>query len=694
MPAGRDRCNRRIDAMDSKKFFAELKRRNVFKMAIAYAVVAWLLIQVATQVFPFFEIPNWAVRLVVFLFLLGFPIALILAWAFELTPEGLKRTGDVAPEKSVARSTSRKLDFVIIGVLLVVITLLIIDRRGPAPAPPQTAAFEKSLAVLPFQNMSDEKENAFFADGVQDDILTALAKVADLKVISRTSVMGYAANAERDLRAIGQALRVAYVLEGSVRRAGGKVRVTVQLIDTRTNRHLWAERYDRDLADVFAIQSEIAQQITSQLQATLSPKERSAIEQRPTADLAAFDLYTRAKTLRLSTSFSFLAKETLLQAVDLLDQAVARDPAFLLAWCELATVHDLLYFFGDDHTPARLALAEKAVQKAVDLQPDSGIVHLTRAQHFYRGYLDYDHARAELAIAQRTLPNDPLTFELAGYIDRRRGHWAESARNFERAIELDPRNFYTLQQISFSYQSMRRYSEMAAVLDRALAIVPNDGDTKVMRALVELDWRADPRLLHATIEGILAENPAATPIFADAWLLLALCERDLVAADRALAALTGNSFQIDAVLLSHAFGEGLVARLRGDAAAAHAAFSTARVQQEEVVRTQPEYAPALCVLGLINAGLGQKEEALRDGRRAVELLPVARDSINGALMIQFFAIICAWSGEQDLALEQLGIATQIPGGVTYGELRLHPFWDPLRGDPRFEKIVATLAPKE
>ncbi len=381
---------RRRTQWTRRHFFAELRRRNVYKIAIAYAVVAWLLIQIATQVFPFFEIPNWAVRLVIFLFLLGFPIALILAWVFELTPEGLKRTGEVGPEKSIARRTGRKLDFVIIGVLLVVITLLILDRRGRAPRPPQAAVLEKSLAVLPFQNMSDEKENAFFADGVQDDILTALAKVADLKVISRTSVMGYAANEKRDLRAIGQALRVAHVLEGSVRRAGGKVRVTVQLIDTRTNRNLWAESYDRDLADVFAIQSEIAQQITRQLQATLSPKERSAIQQRPTADLAAFDLYTRARTLRLTTSFSFLAKERLLQAVDLLNQAVARDPAFLLAWCELATAHDLLYFFGDDHTPARLALADGAVQKARDLQPDSGAVHLALAQHFYRGYLDYD----------------------------------------------------------------------------------------------------------------------------------------------------------------------------------------------------------------------------------------------------------------------------------------------------------------
>ena len=259
--------------MDPKNFFAELKRRNVYKSAVAYAVMSWLIIQVATQIFPVFTIPAWAVRLVIIFVILGFPIALVLAWIFELTPEGLKRTEEAGPHESSARSTGRKLDFLIIAVLLFVITLLVLDRRGSTPAQPQVAAFEKSVAVLPFENMSDEKENAFFADGVQDDILTALAKVADLRVISRTSVMGYPPNANRDLREIGRALGVAHVLEGSVRRDGGRVRVAAQLIDTRTNTQLWAESYDRELADVFAIQSEIAQNITRKLQATLSPSE-------------------------------------------------------------------------------------------------------------------------------------------------------------------------------------------------------------------------------------------------------------------------------------------------------------------------------------------------------------------------------------------------------------------------------------
>ncbi|HEX8489700.1 MAG TPA: hypothetical protein VF626_01670, partial [Chthoniobacterales bacterium] len=268
--------------MDPRNFFAELKRRNVYRAAVAYAVVSWLIIQIATQIFPVFNIPAWAVRLVILCLVLGLPVALVMAWIFELTPEGLKRTDEVAPHESEARSTGRKLDFLIIGVLLLVITLLVLDRRGSTPSSPQTPAFEKSIAVLPFENMSDAKENAFFADGVQDDILTALAKVADLRVISRTSVMGYLANAKRDLREIGKALGVAHVVEGSVRRDGGRVRVAAQLIDTRTNTQLWAESYDRDLADVFAIQSDIAQQITKALQATLSPQEKSAIEKQPT----------------------------------------------------------------------------------------------------------------------------------------------------------------------------------------------------------------------------------------------------------------------------------------------------------------------------------------------------------------------------------------------------------------------------
>jgi TolB-like protein/Tfp pilus assembly protein PilF len=555
--------------------------------------------------------------------------------------------------------------------------------------------------VLPFENLSANQENAFFTDGVQNEILANLAKIADLKVISRTSVMLYKSGNPRNLREIAEQLRVAHVLEGSVQRSANRVRVTAQLVDARSDAHLWAQTYDRDLADVFAIQSEIAKQIAAQLQAKLSPSEKAAIERPPTADLAAFDLYTRAQPLPLSHAFSTRIKENLLQAVELLNQAIARDPEFLLAYCRLAHAHDQLYFLNLDHTPARLASADAAVQTALRLRPDAGEAHLALADHLYRGYLDYDHARAEIAIARRTLPNDPLTFELTGYIDRRQGRWEESTRNLERATELDPRNFFTLQQISTSYYSLRRYAQMAAVLDRALEIAPKDTDTRVGRAQVDLDWGADPRLLHRTIDMILAETPAAAEDIAEIWLNLALCERDPAAASRALVALSNNTFGDNAVRFNRAFGEGVIARMTKDDAKARAAFTAVRAEQEKVVESQPEYGPALCVLGLVDAGLGRKEEALREGRRAVELLPVEKDSINGALMIEYLAMIAAWTGEKDLAYEQLAMAIRLPGFLSYGQLKLLPYWDPLRGDPRFDKLVeeskkpvASLAPKE
>jgi serine/threonine-protein kinase len=556
---------------------------------------------------------------------------------------------------------------------------------------------EKSIAVLPFENLSANQENAFFTDGVQDEILTDLAKIADLKVISRTSVMQYKSGVQRNLREIGQQLGVAHLLEGSVQRSGAKVRVNAQLIDARNDAHLWAQTYDRDLADVFAIQSEIAKAIADQLQAKLSPSEKSAIEQPPTTDVTAFDLYSRANTLLYSSSFSNSNRQKLLQAADLLNQAVARDPAFFLAYCQLVYAHDNLYFLGGEHIPARLALAEAALDAAFRLRPNAGEAHLARAENLYRGYLDYDGALAELDIARRTLPNDPRVFELTGYIRRRQGRHEEGLHNLERALELDPRNFFTLQQIALSYLGLRRYPEEAAVLDRALAINPNDVDTKVTRALIGFDQKADTRQLHQTIDSIRARNHDAIQGVADSWLACALAERDAGAAEAALAALGGNVFGADAVQLHQAFGEGLIARMTKDEGKARSSFTAARTQQEKVVQAQPEYGPALCVLGLIDAGLGRKEDALRAGRRAIELMPAEKDSINGAHMIEYFAITAAWVGEKDLAVEELAKAEQLPGlggTITYGQLKLLPYWDPLRGDPRFEKIVASLAPKD
>ena len=549
---------------------------------------------------------------------------------------------------------------------------------------------EKSIAVLPFENLSDHQANANFAMGIQDEILTDLAKIADMKVMSRTSVMQYKTRGERNLREIGQQLGVAHVLEGSVQRAGNRVRVNAQLINARTDAHLWAQTYDRDLADVFAIQSEIAKAIAGQLEAKLSPREENAIERPPTSDIPAFELYAQAKNLLTIRN----ARANLLEAVDLLNQAVARDPSFFKAYCQLAHTHDRLYFLGYDHTPARLALAEAAIQAAFRLGPDAGEAHLARAQNLYRGYLEYDAALAELEVAGQTLPNDAGVFELKAYIQRRRGKQEEAVRSLERAIDIDPRNTFTLQQIALSYHHLRRFAEEKSVLDRALAIEPNDVDTKVARAFVEFHWKADTRPLHQILDSIRGTNPGATQTIADGWLICALAERDAGAAiNAAIAAGTNPPFTDEAINFSRPFVEGIIARVAKDDEKARSAFTAARAEQEKIIHAQPNYGPPLCVLGLIDAGLGRKEEALREGRRAVELLPAEKDAINGTAMIKYLAMIAAWVGDDDLACEQLAVAIRPPSRLSYGQLKLLPFWDPLRGNPRFEEIVASLASK-
>jgi TolB-like protein/Tfp pilus assembly protein PilF len=581
-------------------------------------------------------------------------------------------------------------------VLGAIVTAFIFVSRRPSAV---SAVTEKSIAVLPFENLSEDKANAFFADGVQDQILTDLAKIADLKVISRTSVMQYKTGAPRNLREIGQQLGVAHLLEGSVQRAANKVRVNAQLIDARSDAHQWAENYDRPIDDVFAIQSEIAKAIADQLQAKLSPNEKKAIEQAPTTDLAAFDLYSRAKTILLTRNVSATVAEDMRQAIELLDQAVKRDPSFFDAYRQLAYAHETIYAVrGSDHTPARLALAEAALQAATRLRPDAGETHLARAQYLYNGLRDYAGALAELESARRTLPNDPRIFEVTGYVLRRRGQQEEGLRNLERAIELDPRNFDILQQIALSYQSLDRYAEAIAALDRALTIIPDNIETRGYRAQFELFWKADTRPLHQTIDSILAQGPGAIAPAADSWFLCALAERDPAAAERALVALGDNPcWGEDAIKLSRSFGEGLLARMMKDEARARAAFTVARAEQEKIVQAQPDYGPSLCALGLIDAALGRKEAALEEGRRAIALLPVEKDATNGSHMIQYFAMTAAWAGEKDLALQQLELGLRAPSAsvaLSYGMLKLHPFWDPLRGDPRFEKILASRAPKD
>ena len=551
-----------------------------------------------------------------------------------------------------------------------------------APSVPQ-----KSIAVLPFENLSADPENAFFVDGVHDEILTDLARIADLKVISRTSVMQYKTAARRNLREIANELAVAHIVEGSVQRAGNRVRVRAQLIDARNDIHLWADRYDRPLDDVFAIQTEIAKAVAEQLKAKLSPAEKAAIEQPPTTDLLAYDRYLRGRKSLAQRTFDTRMIEQARQAIRLLDQAVAHDPAFYLAYCELARAHESLYFLGADHTPARIAQAKHAVEKALSLAPERGEAHLAAAWVAYHCELDYTTALSELAIARRGLPNDPTIFSLAGVIARRQSRWEDSVRDMEHAAALDPRNVWLLQQIWHTYAYLRRYEDMAGALDRALVASPDDAISRVARALVDLEWRGEIQPAREVIEAVIAEDPGAVEAIAEQWFHVALCRRDPGDMARSLASIPPEGSVLFTVRMPKSFCEGMAARARANAPAAEAAFASARAEMAKLVDEQPDYAHALSVLGMSEAGLGNKHDALAHGRRAVELFPITKDALAGAEILRNFAITYAWLGEKDLAIEQLEKVVRIPSPVSYGQLLLHPWWDPLRGDPRFDKIV-------
>ena len=499
--------------------------------------------------------------------------------------------------------------------------------------------------------------------------------------------MQYRTGTTRNLREIANKLGVSYVVEGSVQRAANRVRVSAQLIDAKADIHVWADRYDRPLDDVFAIQSEIAKAVADQLQAKLSPRERAAIEQRPTADLAAYDRYVRAKTL-LIASTDARQGEYLYQAIRLLDQAISRDPAFLLAYCKLAFAHQELYFAGFDHSAHRLALANEAMNKALELGPDRGEAHLAAVWVYYHCYFDYDRARAELAIARSTLPNDPDVFALAGYMDRRQGRWKEHIQNLERALQLDPRNVDILQGLAQGYQFLRRFSDMAAVCDRILAVTPADALMRVTRASVDFEWRADTSREHAVIQEVIAEDPNAGAAFAQEWLLHAICERRREEIGSALAWMPREGVTSATVRICRPFFAGLAARALQDDKAASSAFVAARAEMEKIVQEEPDYPQALSVLGMCDAAIGRKEDALVEGRRAVELLRREKDPLTSAELRKYLAVIYAWTGEKEAALNELEALLRIPGPISYGQLRLHPYWDPLRSDPRFDKIIA------
>ena len=674
-----------------RTFFGELKRRKVYKVAVAYIVGGWALSQGIAQVLPVFDIPNWIIRLLVVLIIIGFPIALIFAWAFEITPEGIKRTADVDPT-TPHRVHGPWVYIVLVGAF-VSVSLFFLGRYT-APNRPTPGDENKSIAVLPFAALSDDRNDAYFAAGVQDQILTNLAKVSDLKVISHTSVRQYKTGAERNLREIGRQLGVAYIMEGTVQRARDRLRINAELIDARTDAHVWAETYDRTASDLFAIQSELAQSIVTQLKAKLSPQQKAEIEQGPTQDLDAFELYLQAKPSIDAYINATDVRAALLQALKSLDEAIKRDPNFISAYCYIARANDLLYFFDLDPTSDRILLAENAVNTALKLRPDSAEAHFARADYLFRCLRDYDRALEELAIGRPSLPNSSPFFILSGYINRRRNHFPEAERDFSTAFAIDPRNPNAYNLFADTYALERRLMEAVHVYDNVLAA----GETVPI-----VHYRRTTCIFYATgnsapLRDVLSEYPqmefagAQTPV--RVWM--AMLDRDYTKAEQFLATSPREDFQdIDlSFYFPKSWYQAIVARGKGDAAKATAAFRDCRDILTQRLVVKPDHARTIAVLAQVDANLGEKDLAISEAQHAIDLMPTSKDIYDGALVLEGLAQVYTWTGDRDRAIETLQKLQTMPGYTNYGRLKLHPLWAPLRGDPRFEKIVASLAPKD
>jgi TolB-like protein/Tfp pilus assembly protein PilF len=682
---------------NSRNFLGELKRRNVYKVAVAYIVAGWALAQGLAQVLPVFSVPNWVVQLIVLLIILGLPLALGLAWAFELTPEGIKRTEEV-DEVAAAAHKKRAWIYVVIAGAVVSIALFFLGRYSASNATPRqseaaTGIQQKSIAVLPFENLSDDKQNMYFADGVQDQILTNLGKVSDLKVISHTTVRQYKSGAPRNLREIGKQLRVTHILEGSVQRAGDKLRIAAQLIDARTDSQIWAGTYDRKAADLFAIQSELAESIVAQLQAKLSPEQKADIESHPTQDLVAFELYQQAKQIIDSYLIADDVRAALLSALQSLDQAIKRDPDFVSAYSYIARANDLLYFFDLDPTPDRKLLADAAVKAALRLRPESAEAHFAMADFLFRCHRDYDGALRELAIARPGLPNDPAFFILSGYINRRRNNWAQAETDFVDAVSIDPRNPNAYNLLADTYNLQRRHLRAAKVYDDVLAAGERTPIVFYRRASTIFNQTANS----TELRDVLSKNPdmdvggGQTPY----RVMFALIDGNFAEAERVLTASPREGFQdIDySFYYPKAWFEAMIARAKGDSARMNAALASARTILEQRLAIKPEDARTIAVLAQVDAGLGHKELAIQEAKHAVDLMPLSRDIYDGALVLEGLAQVYTWTNEPDRAIELLQKLVTIPSYLNYARLKLHPMWSPLRGDPRFQKIVASLASK-
>jgi TolB-like protein/Tfp pilus assembly protein PilF len=677
--------------MNFRQLFAELKRRNVYKVAVAYVAAGWALSQGIAQVLPVFDIPNWIIRLLVVLIIIGFPTAVACAWAFEITPEGLKRTEDV--DRAVPHRIHGPWIYIVVIGVAVSISLFFVGRYT-APTVTKIHDENKSIAVLPFATLSDDRNDVYFADGVQDQILTDLGKISDLRVISHTSVRQYQTGAERNIREIGRQLGVAYIMEGSVQRARDRLRINAELIDARTDTHIWAETYDRTAADLFAIQSELAQSIATQLKAKLSPKQKAQIEERPTQDLDAFESFLQAKTIVDSYINATDVRAALLQALKSLDEAIKRDPNFVSAYCYIARANDLLYFFDLDPTPDRVSLAEKSVNTALKLRPDSAEAHFARADYLFRCLRDYDRALEELAIARPGLPNSSPFFILSGYINRRRNHFPEAERDFSTAFTLDPRNPNAYNLLADTYVLERRFPESVRVYDNVLAAGETGPIVYFRRTSQILYGTADPGPLREVLRKYPEMEFAGAQTPARVWM--SMLDRNYDDAYRFLAASPLKDFQdIDlSFYFPKSWYEAMVAREKGDAAKAAAAFRECREILAQRLTVKPEHARTIAVLAQVDANLGQKDLAISEAQHAIDLMPVTKDIYDGALVFEGLVQVYTWSDDRDHAIELLQTLLTMPGYTNYGRLKLHPLWAPLRSDPRFQKIVNSLAPKD
>jgi TolB-like protein/tetratricopeptide (TPR) repeat protein/class 3 adenylate cyclase len=606
-------------------------------------------------------------------------------------PGKLKRQRDeeaIATRKARAK-TLRKLTLIgapLLAVLLALIGYLVLfPRIAPKFMKGLAAISEKSIAVLPFDNFSGDKENAYFTDGIQDEILTDLSKIADLKVISRTSVDQYRGVA-RNLKEIGKALQVVYILEGSVQKAGGRVRVNTQLIDTRTDAHVWAENFDRELSDIFAIQTELAEKIVAQLRLNLTPREKAAITDRTTKDVEAYDLYLRSKKTGKTGLKDPETKDEFLESERLLNMAIARDPTFALAYCSLMDVEGRIYWLFD-HDPARKQKVEECIKAAMRLRPDVGEVRLAQATYYYRVNRDYDQARTALDVASRMLPNNSQIFRWSAELDRKRGKWDDALVELQRAIEVDPRNPEVLADLTDHYQSLRQYSEAERIAERGLASFPESAidfqREKLDIALARGDTQACRTVLDSFPAGFNPNGMVSWYRFQVAFL-----DRDWEEGRRIIDAAKGLPPQGYVVPFAFLFGQ--IARGQHDAEKARAAFTEARKILEDTARQRPDSVDVPVYMALCDAALGKKEDAIRAGKEAMAERPIAKDATMGVVYATHLAQIYAWAGEKDLAIEQLASVAMMPNGPTPGELQKSADWDELRGDARFERIVTNV----